>query len=193
MLGALFYLRFMSLRNRLMAGIRRLRQPKYLAGALAGAAYFYYFLFRPMRLPVAAISPGDRGEGAVPLADLVSSGAVVIAALLLLGQQLVGDGGYTVYDIAQVSLRQARVDDTVMGRVLASSDFVVTLVTLVATILGGAASAMIGLRASMALGVLGGAVAVVLLWRSPVRQMSLPDAAGPKEALYPGDDLPLTE
>lgn len=43
---ALLYLRLMSLRNAVGHQVRRLRQPKYLIGAIAGAAYFWFFFFR---------------------------------------------------------------------------------------------------------------------------------------------------
>ena len=46
MLNALLYLSVTSWANSLRARLRRLRQPKYLFGALAGAAYFYFFVFR---------------------------------------------------------------------------------------------------------------------------------------------------
>ncbi len=46
MLRALLYLRFTSARNWLIARVKRLRQPKYLIGALVGCAYFYFFFFR---------------------------------------------------------------------------------------------------------------------------------------------------
>jgi ABC-2 type transport system permease protein len=51
MLGALVYLRLTSFRNWLRSRLRRLRQPKYLAGAIVGAAYFYFFFFRPISGP----------------------------------------------------------------------------------------------------------------------------------------------
>jgi hypothetical protein len=44
--GALFYYQFHSWRNRLLTRVRRLRQPKYLAGAIVGGLYFYFYLFR---------------------------------------------------------------------------------------------------------------------------------------------------
>jgi ABC-2 type transport system permease protein len=44
--GALFYYQFHSWRNRLLTRIRRLRQPKYLAGGIVGGLYFYFYLFR---------------------------------------------------------------------------------------------------------------------------------------------------
>src|SRR5262249_21977884 len=47
MLGALFYLRFTSFKNWMIARGRRMRQPKYLIGAVVGGAYFYFFFFRP--------------------------------------------------------------------------------------------------------------------------------------------------
>jgi ABC-2 type transport system permease protein len=48
MLGALLYLRLVSAGNWLRSRARRLRQPKYLVGAVVGCAYFYTFFFRPM-------------------------------------------------------------------------------------------------------------------------------------------------
>ena len=44
--GAFFYLQITSLYNNLRRRLLRLRQPKYLLGALAGAAYMYAFVFR---------------------------------------------------------------------------------------------------------------------------------------------------
>ena len=46
MLGALLYLRLTSLRNWLRMRLQRLRQPKYLAGAIVGAAYLWFFFMR---------------------------------------------------------------------------------------------------------------------------------------------------
>lgn len=43
MLGALLYLRLTSLRNLLRVRLLRLKQPKYLVGAIVGAAYFWFF------------------------------------------------------------------------------------------------------------------------------------------------------
>jgi MFS family permease len=127
------------------------------------------------------------GNAFIPLAP---SGLLVARALCLIVQQLVGDGGYTVYDIAQVSLRQGRVDDRMMGRVLATADFVTTIVQLVATVAGGVLAAAFGLRAAMAIGVLGGVVAIGFLWRSPVRALRAVDIREPDRALLPGEDLP---
>ena len=48
MLGALLYLRLTSLKNWLRSRVRRLRQPKYLAGLIVGAAYFFIPLIATM-------------------------------------------------------------------------------------------------------------------------------------------------
>ncbi|HZM03113.1 MAG TPA: putative ABC exporter domain-containing protein, partial [Candidatus Saccharimonadales bacterium] len=49
MMGALFYYLRHSLQNRLVSRIRRLQQPKYLAGAIVGGFYFYSYIFRAFR------------------------------------------------------------------------------------------------------------------------------------------------
>lgn len=46
MFGALLYLRLTSLKNLLTSRLLRLRQPKYLAGAIVGGAYFWFVFFR---------------------------------------------------------------------------------------------------------------------------------------------------
>src|SRR5665213_960034 len=46
MIAALCYLQFHSTRNRLVTRFKRLKQPKYLVGAVAGGLYFYFYFFR---------------------------------------------------------------------------------------------------------------------------------------------------
>lgn len=58
MLRALLYLRLMSARNWVVARVRRLRQPKYLIGAIVGCAYFYFFFFRGLSSGPRARHPG---------------------------------------------------------------------------------------------------------------------------------------
>jgi hypothetical protein len=59
MLRALIYLRALSAKNWLLARARRLRQPKYLLGAIVGCAYFYFFFFRGLAGP----RPGPQLDG----------------------------------------------------------------------------------------------------------------------------------
>jgi hypothetical protein len=46
MIAALFYLQYHSFRNRLVSRFKRLKQPKYLVGALMGGFYFYGYFYR---------------------------------------------------------------------------------------------------------------------------------------------------
>lgn len=72
---ALLYLRLTSLRNRVLGGLRRLRQPKYAIGALAAAAYFWFFFFRH--------TTGTGGPGRAFTTLLAPERIEVIAALVL--------------------------------------------------------------------------------------------------------------
>jgi hypothetical protein len=82
MIRALVYLRLTSLKNVVLSRVRRLRQPKYLAGAIVGAAYFYLMIFRRVthadRLPAA----GPHGAAGLP-ADLLPVLATLGALVLL--------------------------------------------------------------------------------------------------------------
>lgn len=46
MIAALLYLQYHSFRNRLVSRVKRLKQPKYLIGAIVGGIYFYFYFFR---------------------------------------------------------------------------------------------------------------------------------------------------
>ncbi|HUA37157.1 MAG TPA: putative ABC exporter domain-containing protein [Candidatus Sulfopaludibacter sp.] len=46
MVSALFYLQYHTFRNRLVSRFKRLKQPKYLIGAIVGGLYFYWYFFR---------------------------------------------------------------------------------------------------------------------------------------------------
>src|ERR1035441_1207456 len=46
MISALLYLQYHSTKNRTVMRIKRLRQPKYLFGAVVGGLYFYWYFFR---------------------------------------------------------------------------------------------------------------------------------------------------
>ena len=46
MIAALFYLQYQSFYNRLVSRFKRLKQPKYLIGAIVGGLYFYFYFFR---------------------------------------------------------------------------------------------------------------------------------------------------
>lgn len=83
MIRALLYLRLTSLKNLLRTHASRLRQPKYLAGFLFGAAYFYFFFFRPMHSGRSPVVHGGVFSGMPAEFAPLLLGAGSLALLLL--------------------------------------------------------------------------------------------------------------
>jgi MFS family permease len=129
------------------------------------------------------------GNALIPLAP---AGAILVGASFLIGQQLIGDSAGTVYDVVERSLTQSIVEGRILGRVNATVEFVTTLLALVGSIGGGIVAEVFGLRVALAVGVLGGAAAVLFVWFSPVRSMRAIPASATLSGLHP-EDLPLTE
>ena len=46
MIGTFLTVAFLTLKNKIVQRLRRLREPRYLIGAIAGAAYFWFMIFR---------------------------------------------------------------------------------------------------------------------------------------------------
>src|SRR5947208_3831267 len=83
MIGALAYLQVQSIKNRLRVRLRRLKKPKYLAGAVVGAAYFYFFFFRNLlagRRGAAFVTSATSPE---TLALFESIGALALFVMVL--------------------------------------------------------------------------------------------------------------
>ena len=107
------------------------------------------------------------GQAFVPLASEVG----LLALALLVGQQLLTDGALTLFDINQVSLRQAITPAHLLGRVNACVRVAEFGAVLAGTLLATAAGEVFGLRASLWIGVGFTALAVVGLALSPVRDV----------------------
>ena len=86
MVSALLYLQYHTSRNRLVSRFKRLKQPKYLIGAIVGGLYFYWYFFRYLfggftngRQPGANLTfPPEH----LPLLELI--GALVLFVIVLL-------------------------------------------------------------------------------------------------------------
>jgi MFS family permease len=89
----------------------------------------------------------------------------IVAAMLVLSF------GGILYNVTAISLIQAITPDRLLGRANASRRFVVWGVIPLGGLVGGALASTIGLRETMVVGALGGALAVVPILLSPVRSI----------------------
>jgi MFS family permease len=122
----------------------------------------------------------------VPLAP----GAAIVAASFLIAQQL-GDGGFVVYSINEVSLRQTITPERLLGRVNAGFELCAHGVLLLGILAGGALGETLGLRGTLAIG--GGSMLLAAVWlaASPVRTVRVSGAE--PEALLPPGPIPDAE
>jgi len=106
MIAASLYIVVCSARNRLLMRLRRLREPRYFVGAIAGAAYLYFSVFA--RLRSAGGARRRRGAAAVPLAlGSLRAGAAGLVGLLLLAVALLAwilpfDSGLLAFSDAEI-------------------------------------------------------------------------------------------
>jgi hypothetical protein len=84
MISALVYLQFHSFKNRLLKRLERLKQPKYLLGAIAGGIYFYFFFFRHMFRGVARPNTLLPATSFQNLALYESIGALILLVIVFL-------------------------------------------------------------------------------------------------------------
>lgn len=84
LIGALVYLRTRTLIGRIRSRLMRLRQPKYLFGAIVGVAYIYFIFFRRGMNP----RPGGGGRGQMP-EEIFQNGLEIAAEIAALGLLLV--------------------------------------------------------------------------------------------------------
>jgi len=83
-------------RNRIMQRLRRLRDPRYLIGALAGLAYLWFMFFRNTRVA--------RAKMITPTGDLVTDMiSVVVLFLMILAWALPSDSGGLQFSEAEIA------------------------------------------------------------------------------------------
>src|SRR5688572_3855432 len=83
MIAALAYLQFHSVKNQLVRRVKRLKQPKYLVGAIVGGLYFYFYFFRFLFAPRGRSAAGASGFSVDPL-FFQSIGALILFGIVLL-------------------------------------------------------------------------------------------------------------
>ena len=82
--GAFIYYQFHSWRNRLLTRLRRLRQPKYLAGAIVGGLYFYFYAFHGFRPAHYGAAPPPKMSLPPGMNDLPETLAALVFMIILL-------------------------------------------------------------------------------------------------------------
>lgn len=103
----------------------------------------------------------------VPLA----SGPLPVAVSLLVAAQFVMGLANTVYNVNQISLRQAITPDRLLGRMNASMRFLVWGTIPIGSLLGGVLGEAIGLRPTLFVGAFGELLASLWVFFSPVRML----------------------
>jgi MFS family permease len=101
----------------------------------------------------------------------IAQGATVVAAGLLIAQQIFGDGMYMVFDINATSLRQAIAPQQVLGRITAFNRMLDLGFTLIGILIGGVIGQTVGLRTALCIGAGAMIVAAAWLFVSPVRNV----------------------
>ena len=103
MLSASLYIIVCSAKNRLLVRLRRLREPRYLIGGIAGAAYFYVAVFRRFgaggnRRGRPPISPAALLSGYGGAASFAGAALLLMAALAWI---LPADSGLLAFSEAE--------------------------------------------------------------------------------------------
>jgi ABC-2 type transport system permease protein len=108
MIAASLYIIVCSARNRLRVRLRRLREPRYLLGAIAGVAYFYFTVFARVRGGRASRRPRpsaaqSAGLAAALQAQGIGLGAMFVLALAALAWVFPGNSGLLDFTPAETN------------------------------------------------------------------------------------------
>ena len=104
MINALFYLQYHSIRNRLVSRFKRLRQPKYLFGAIVGGLYVYFYFFRYLFQNFGGARPAANPLAASAHPGLFESlGALLLGIIVLLAWIIPHERAALTFTEAEVS------------------------------------------------------------------------------------------
>ncbi len=107
------------------------------------------------------------GMASIPLVDKLGFFSVPV---LIVAQMLIS-GGSTVFSITQISVRQARTPNHLLGRVNACRRVLVFGIVPIAALLGGFLGKMFGFQATLFVGAMIMLLALLWLWFSPLRHL----------------------
>jgi predicted MFS family arabinose efflux permease len=135
-----------------------------LVGALAAERLVRRFGFGRVFLSSAALI------GGAALLPPLARGTPAVCALVLSVAQL-GDAGWAIYNVNEISLRQAVTPDGLLGRVNSAMHLMFRGVLPLGAFAGGAIAEAIGIRSTMFIGVAGFLVSTLWLVFSPIRKL----------------------
>jgi MFS family permease len=110
-------------------------------------------------------------SGCMALLTPLASGPLCILLAMLIVSQIVGDYGFVVHTINEISLRQTIVPEHMLGRINASMRFLVEGVGPLGAILAGVLSGLIGVRFTLLAGACGILCSTAWLFFSPLRRL----------------------
>lgn len=140
-------------------------------GAIAGAAAAPRLGRRlgPGRAMALGLAAFALGTACIPLVPGAGGWGLALLAM----HQLVGDGGHTVHDVHDRTLRQTAVPADRLARADAGIRAVEQLATLAGALGGGALATAIGTRGALALAAALGGAAALVAWRTLGRRGAL--------------------
>ncbi|MEI7744696.1 MAG: MFS transporter, partial [Chloroflexota bacterium] len=130
------------------------------------------------RVMLVSLAVAAFGNLLIPLAPV---GMPLVAIACLLGQQLIGDTAVTVFDVTEVSVRQARVGNRQLGRVNATVRVAMVGAQLAGTLAGGVIAEIIGLRGAAFLAPVFALAGAAVMYLTPVRGLLALDGPGPAD------------
>lgn len=127
-----------------------------------------------------AILLASLGYGAAALLIPLASGGPLMAMLVLMAAQLLGDGLAVAASVIAVSLRQTVLPLAVMGRVAAAFHVGTGSLAVLGALLGGVLAGSLGIRPTLLMAALGLLIAPLWGMLSPLwRQRAMPPPADP--------------
>jgi MFS family permease len=119
----------------------------------------------------AALGMAFGALGILPMLAVTEASAFALALLVL--QQVVSDPGWTVYEINEVSLRQAVTPAPLLGRVNGAMRFSLLVATLAGSVLAAGIAAVLGARAVLAIGAAVTFAGAAAVYFSPARRAAV--------------------
>lgn len=145
-------------------------------GALIAGRAVQYLGIGPVILLGSSLYEVSRVS--IPLAGLQHTTAPLV--IIATGSLLAGFG-YTIYEVNQVSLRQALTAQELLGRTTGARRFLIFCTAPLGAAIGGYLGNAIGLRSTLFVGAVVSILSWLIMYFSPIRQVrDLPAAAAPR-------------